>query len=102
MVTFILDKDSGSSQENPSSPSGTFQFTECSVGEQQTANNIHVDDQWDNAQFLLRMTQEQSLTHDRVNNLCETVQDFADGVCEKVEQRIEVKLRNTNLDDSTI
>jgi len=98
VVTSILDTDSSSLQENPSS------LTEdhIIVTEQQTNNAIHIDDQWDNAHFLLRMSQEQSLTHNGVNSLCETVQDFADRVCEKVEQRVEVKLRNTNLDESTI
>lgn len=98
----IADTNYSSVQES----SDTFQLVEDYVdtvdNEQLPNSYIHVDEQWDNAHFLLRMTHEQSLTHDGVNSLCEAVQDFTDRVCEKVEQRVEVKLRNTDIDESTI
>ena len=36
------------------------------------------DPKWDSALFLLRMTEEHSLTHNGVENLCNSVQSFAE------------------------
>ena len=53
------------------------------------------DPKWDSALFLLRVTEEHSLTHDSVENLCNSVQSFAEIVSEKVAKKIECKLNSS-------
>ena len=50
------------------------------------------DLKWDSALFLFRVTEEHSLIHDGVENLCNFVQSFAEIVSEKVAKKIECKL----------
>ena len=47
--------------------------------------------------FLLRVTEEHSLTHDGVENLCNSVQSFAEIVSEKVAKMIECKLNSAEV-----
>ena len=54
--------------------------------------NFVPDPKWDSALFLLQVTEKHSLTHDGVESLCNSVQSFAEIVCEKIAKKIECKL----------
>ena len=61
-----------------------------------------VDEQWDNALFLMRVTQEHSLTHEGVESFCVTAQSFAETICEYIQKEIETVLSRRveeNVDD---
>lgn len=47
-----------------------------------------VDQQWESARFLLRMTEEHSLTHTGVDSFCESTQWFVENVCSQIKSRI--------------
>ena len=49
---------------------------------------VDVDEKWDNALFLLRVTQEHSLTYG-VDLFCDTVQSFTEKVCENIATKID-------------
>lgn len=51
-----------------------------------------MDPQWDDALFLLRISQEHSLTHHGISDICETMQSYAEMLCHEVAQKIEKKL----------
>lgn len=46
-----------------------------------------VDENWDNALFLLKVTCDHSLTHEGVTKLSQSVQDFTEDVCAKAANR---------------
>ena len=61
-----------------------------------------VDEQWDNALFLMRVTQEHSLTHEGAESFCVTAQSFAETICERIQKGIETVLSrrvDENVDD---
>ena len=53
---------------------------------------ISVDPSWENAHFLLRVTQEQSLTYDGVERFCDCMQDYTEMLCEKMAHQAKQKL----------
>ena len=60
----------------------------------ETEDNSHqvavdVDEKWDSALFLLRVTQEHSLTYEGVDLFCDTVQSFTEKVCENIATKID-------------
>ena len=64
---------------------------------------INGDPIWENARFLLRVTQEQSLTYDGTEKFCDSVQDFTDILYEKMAHQMKQKLtdlRGSTIDDS--
>ena len=63
-------------------------------------NSTSEDPSWENARFLLRVTQEQSLTYDGTEKFCDSVQDFTDVLTEKMAYQMKEKL--TDLRGSTI
>lgn len=61
--------------------------TEASVG-----TTFEIDDKWQKAKFLLRVTEEHALTHHGVNNLCDSVQWLVDYLSSETTERIKVLL----------
>ena len=64
---------------------------------------ISMDPIWENARFLLRVTQEQSLTYDGIEKFCDSVQDFTETLYEKMAQQMKQKLadlRGITIDES--
>lgn len=59
---------------------------------------VKIDPQWDSAQFLLRATEEHSLTHDGIESLCNSVQSFVERVCNKVAEKVESSLCKVAID----
>lgn len=53
-----------------------------------------IDPLWDTAYFLLRVTQEQSLTYSGVENFCDAMQDYKEMICGKITKQIEDKLKH--------
>lgn len=53
-----------------------------------------IDPLWDTAHFLLRVTQEQSLTYTGVENFCDSMQDYNETICNKITHQIEHKLKH--------
>ena len=43
---------------------------------------------WDTAYFLLRVTQEQSLTYSGIENFCDAMQDYKEMICSKISDQI--------------
>ena len=54
-----------------------------------------VDEKWDNALFLLRVTQEHSLTYEGVNVFCDTVQSFTERVCDSIATKIDAAISSS-------
>lgn len=48
-----------------------------------------IDPLWDTAHFLLRVTQEQSLTYSGVENFCDSMQDYKEMIYSKIEHKLE-------------
>ena len=63
-------------------------------------NSTSEDSSWENARFLLRVTQEQSLTYDGIEKLCDSVQDFTEVLTDKMAHQMKEKL--TDLKGSNI
>lgn len=51
-----------------------------------------IDPRWESALFLLRMTEEHSLTHTGVDSLCESAQWLVDSVGREIAQKLETRL----------
>ena len=63
-----------------------------------------VDSMWENARFVLRVTQEQSLTYDGIEKFCDSVQDFTETLYEQMAHQMKEKLldlRGSTIDEST-
>lgn len=63
--------------------------------EDEVAIGIESDKKWNSALFLLRVTQENSLTHDGVDKICESVQWFVDDVLDDVLANVKHELAST-------
>lgn len=61
--------------------------TEASMG-----TTFEMDNKWQKAKFLLRVTEEHALTHHGVNNLCDSVQWLVDYLSSETTERIKVLL----------
>ena len=48
-----------------------------------------IDAQWDSALFLLRVTEEHSLSYEGVASLCNSVQSFTEKVSQTIEEKVE-------------
>ena len=48
-----------------------------------------IDAQWDSALFLLRVTEEHSLSYEGVESLCGSVQSFTEKVSQTIEEKVE-------------
>lgn len=53
---------------------------------------FEMDNKWQKAKFLLRVTEEHALTHHGVNNLCDSVQWLVDTLSSETTERIKVLL----------
>ena len=51
------------------------------------------DPLWDTAHFLLRVTQEQGLTYDGIENFCISMKDYKEILSDKISHQIEQKLK---------
>ena len=74
-------------------------FNECGIDTGQEINDCELEEDdpdisWQNALFLLRVSQEHSLTHDGVNSFCEIVQTFTETLCHNIAEKIKVILRD--------
>ena len=58
-------------------------------------NSLEIDPKWESARFLLRATEEHSLTHTGVDSLCDSVQWFVETVCFQIAERVEAGLPPT-------
>ena len=57
-----------------------------------TDNEEEVDQHWESARFLLRMTEEHSLTHAGVDSFCDSTQWFVENICSQISKRVEASL----------
>ena len=67
-------------------------------------NSTNEDPSWENARFLLRVTQEQSLTYDGIEKFCDCVQDFTEVLTTKLAHQMKEKLgdlRGSTIDDTS-
>ena len=55
-------------------------------------NKEEVDQHWESARFLLRMTEEHSLRHAGVDSFCDSTQWFVEKVCSQISKRVEANL----------
>ena len=81
----------------------TDDYDNC-VAEVEQENMIldEPDDEWNSAQFLLRVTEEHSLTHNGVDSLCDSVQWFVDGLCARITEKVRHSLLSNEVTDSVI
>ena len=56
--------------------------------------DVQLDPLWDDAHFLLRVSHEQSLTYEGIENFCESMQHFKDMLCGKIANQVELKLNH--------
>ena len=66
-------------------------------GSSDTDPDVHL--QWHTALFLLRVSQEHFLTHDGVESFCNTVQSFAEKLCNGIAQKVEMILSKDEMLD---
>lgn len=60
--------------------------------EQMTAEYCSQDQKWESARFLLKVSEQLSLTHSGVDTFCEYAQSFVDGVCSEISHKIRKQL----------
>ena len=53
------------------------------------ASATETDEKWENARFLLKITQEHSLSHEGVDRMCDSIQSVVDTVCERIREKLE-------------
>lgn len=90
----------------------TFTDTECGLDEDQadddyvqqsqsTSTNISdntedlemdIGQEWESARFLLKATEEYSLTHSGVDSFCECIQSFVDDISSQISKKVESQL----------
>lgn len=61
-----------------------------------------VDVERDSALFLMRVTNELSLCHSSVDQLCSSTQSFLDSITESLSAKIQRTLRESGIEDETI
>ncbi len=54
--------------------------------------DIAIGQEWESARFLLKSTEEFSLTHNGVDRFCECIQSFVDNVCSQISKNIDSQL----------
>ena len=59
---------------------------------------VEIDQKWNTAMFLLRATEENSLTHDGVDKICESVQWYVDKVLDDVLAKVKHELAAESID----
>ena len=57
----------------------------------------NVDPHWDQALFLLKATEQHSLTYSGVESLCESTQGFVEAVLDQVVSKVKEKLREHDI-----
>ena len=57
-----------------------------------STSEVDIDQKWNSAMFLLRVTEENSLTHDGVDKICKSVQWYVDKVLDDVLAKVKYEL----------
>ena len=60
-----------------------------------------IDPKWDQALFLLKATEQHSLTYSGIESLCESTQGLVETVLDQVASRVKKKLQEHNIEIST-
>jgi len=89
-----LDADSASTtiQDDWSFGGGSDAQQSVLESQVQTDNALSLDQKWESARFLLKITEEQSLTYAGADSLCYSVQKFVDDVCCRIKENVETVL----------
>jgi len=96
-----MDTDTGSEDItthdglSTESAGGAHQLFESFLPTSEQMNDERVDQKWESARFLLKVTEEHSISYSGVDSLCTSVQKLVDDVCCRIKDNVQTLLPNT-------
>ena len=97
-----LDSNSGGFHSEHENSTDTYDGQLLTSSEHDTVPSTSlIDPKWDQALFLLKATEQHSLTYSRIESLCESTQGLVEAVLDQVASKVKKKLQEHNVEVST-